>query len=217
MIVNFRDYTYDEIKAFFATLYANFNVLRKNITVGNRFCGRYNYMKNFLKKTIVIFVLMFSVSFLFVGCNTVSDEVVRIHIRANSNSEFDQSVKLKVRDVVVEYITPKLDSCNDCQEVKAVLNDNLKNIELVADSVLKENGCNYISSASIDNEYFPSRDYDGISFPADYYDAVIIRLGSGVGDNWWCVAYPPLCFVSNSTDKIEYKSKLVEIIRNSFS
>lgn len=174
-------------------------------------------MKNFLKKTIVIFVLMFSVSFLFVGCNTVSDEVVRIHIRANSNSEFDQSVKLKVRDVVVEYITPKLDSCNDCQEVKAVLNDNLKNIELVADSVLKENGCNYISSASIDNEYFPSRDYDGISFPADYYDAVIIRLGSGVGDNWWCVAYPPLCFVSNSTDKIEYKSKLVEIIRNSFS
>ena len=174
-------------------------------------------MKNFLKKTIVIFVLMLSVSFLFVGCNTVSDEVVRIHIRANSNSEFDQSVKLKVRDVVVEYITPKLDSCNDCQEVKAVLNDNLKNIELVADSVLKENGCNYISSASIDNEYFPSRDYDGISFPADYYDAVIIRLGSGVGDNWWCVAYPPLCFVSNSTDKIEYKSKLVEIIRNSFS
>lgn len=174
-------------------------------------------MKIFLKKTIVIFVLMLSVSFLFVGCNTVSDEVVRIHIRANSNSEFDQSVKLKVRDVVVEYITPKLDSCNDCQEVKAVLNDNLKNIELVADSVLKENGCNYISSASIDNEYFPSRDYDGISFPADYYDAVIIRLGSGVGDNWWCVAYPPLCFVSNSTDKIEYKSKLVEIIRNSFS
>ena len=174
-------------------------------------------MKNFLKKTIVIFVLMLSVSFLFVGCNTVSDEVVRIHIRANSNSEFDQSVKLKVRDVVVEYITPKLDSCNDCQEVKAVLNDNLKNIELVVDSVLKENGCNYISSASIDNEYFPSRDYDGISFPADYYDAVIIRLGSGVGDNWWCVAYPPLCFVSNSTDKIEYKSKLVEIIRNSFS
>ena len=174
-------------------------------------------MKNFLKKTIVIFVLMLSVSFIFVGCNTVSDEVVRIHIRANSNSEFDQSVKLKVRDVVVEYITPKLDSCNDCQEVKAVLNDNLKNIELVADSVLKENGCNYISSASIDNEYFPSRYYDGISFPADYYDAVIIRLGSGVGDNWWCVAYPPLCFVSNSTDKIEYKSKLVEIIRNSFS
>ena len=170
-----------------------------------------------IKKICMVLIVILSVSMVMVGCdNNANNEVVRIHIRANSNSEFDQGVKLKVRDEIVAYITPKIKSCDDSNMVKNILNNHLNDIEKIADDVLKNNGCKYVSSASLDNEYFPSRDYDGLSFPADYYDALIIRLGSGVGDNWWCVAYPPLCFVSNNTDKVVYKSKLVEIINNMF-
>ena len=84
----------------------------------------------------------------------------------------------------------------------------------IADKTLKENGFEYLSSANINNEYFPSREYDGVVFPADYYDALIVNLGNGSGNNWWCVAYPPLCFVGEDTseDGVKYKSKILELI-----
>ena len=103
------------------------------------------------------------------------------------------------------------------QTVKDIINKNLWKIESIADNVLVEEGFDYTASAKINNEYFPSRSYDGEVYPADYYDALIINLGSGSGDNWWCVAYPPLCFVGEGMgNNIQYKSKLVEMISNFF-
>ena len=95
---------------------------------------------------------------------------------------------------------------------------NIEEVEFVADCVLLNNGFNYSSNAKIKNEYFPSRSYDGQVFPADYYDALIIELGTGAGDNWWCVAYPPLCFVGDDCDgnTIKYQSKLLELINKYF-
>lgn len=167
-------------------------------------------------KRVLKILLLCLISFLpsvFVGCDKYS-EVVRIHIRANSNSEGDQSVKLKVRDNVVDFITEIISECNTSDEVLSVLSRNLDDIENIANDVLKDNGYTYSSSASIDYEYFPSRDYDGVTFPADYYNALIIRLGTGTGDNWWCVAYPPLCFVGEDFGgkEIKYKSKLLELL-----
>ena len=153
----------------------------------------------------------------FVGCGDVSSSVVRIHIRANSNSETDQGVKLIVRDNIVDFITPLISDCDNSDEVKIILNENLSNIEKIANETLINNGFDYLSTACINNEYFPSRDYDGVVFPSDFYDALIIRLGEGVGDNWWCVAYPPLCFVGEGTsEEIEYKSILVDLIKKCF-
>ena len=169
-------------------------------------------MVKILKRFLICLCAIVFSSSIFIGCAEVSDSVVRIHIRANSNSSFDQEVKLKVRDEIVKYITPEIESCKTSDEVKVFLNDNIEAIERLSDSVLLEHGCDYTTSASVNNEFFPSRDYDGVSFPADYYDALIVRLGSGIGDNWWCVAYPPLCFVNSSSDEVEYRSKLVEII-----
>ena len=162
-------------------------------------------------------ILMIMISLIaFSGCSE-EENILRIHIRANSNSEYDQSVKLKVRDNVIDYITPLIAKCENCEEVKNTLNKNLGNIESIADNVLAEEGFDYTSSARINNEYFPSRSYDGEVYPADYYDALIINLGSGSGDNWWCVAYPPLCFVGEGMgNNIQYKSKLVEMISNFF-
>lgn len=168
-----------------------------------------------MKKNYVMLILILCGVFLLSGCN-VSDNVVRIHIRANSNSAIDQEVKLDVRDSVIEYITPILAKCNNGIEVKAVLNENLSNIETIADSVLQSNNFDYVSRARICNEYFPSRSYEGEVYPADYYDALILELGSGKGDNWWCVAYPPLCFVGEGDGNIQYRSKLLDMISKFF-
>lgn len=170
-------------------------------------------MKKIFMWAIIAIVIIFSVS--MVGCTGEAPSIVRIHIRANSNSVDDQSIKLVVRDNVIRFIQDKIDCCDTSKEVLTVLENNLKDIEKIADNVLIENGYNYLSTASIDYEYFPSRDYDGITFPADYYNALILRLGSGTGDNWWCVAYPPLCFVGEDAtgDRIEYRSKILDWLK----
>lgn len=173
--------------------------------------------KNMKKILLILFVLF--CTFSFVGCNSkTSEDIVRIHIRANSNSEEDQGIKLKVRDNIINYITPLIADCENSKEVQNVLKNNSRNIERIADNVLSENGYDYASNAGIKNEYFPSRSYSGKIFEAGYYDALIVNLGTGKGDNWWCVAYPPLCFVGNDngTKNIEYKSKLVELINKFF-
>lgn len=170
-----------------------------------------------MKKLVAVLCLILC-GLCLCACGVDNDDVVRIHIRANSNSDVDQEVKLNVRDSVIGYITPLLATCNSSSDVKVVLSDNLQGIESVADEVLRYNGFLYVSKASLRNEYFPTRSYGGQIFPEDYYDALIVALGSGTGDNWWCVAYPPLCFVGDtvSSNQVRYKSKLMELINKYF-
>ena len=175
-------------------------------------------MKKILCMLLAMVVVVFA-SVNLVGCDSKNGDVIRIHIRANSNDVCDQDIKLEVRDGVIEYITPLIAECDDSEDVKNTLNSNLKNIENIADEILFSQGYNYKSEANIKNEYFPSRDYDGITFPADYYDALIINLGTGKGNNWWCVAYPPLCFVGDDlgTNEVKYRSKILELIERFFN
>lgn len=139
-------------------------------------------------------------------------DYLRIHIRANSNSVVDQNVKYKIKDKVVEYLTPYF--CNVPSKNKAMnmVNNLNGNITNECSKVLKENGFNYSVNIKISNEYFPARTYENTTLDAGYYDAVIIELGQAAGDNWWCVMYPPLCFVNKNqnTMQIKYKSKIVE-------
>lgn len=170
-----------------------------------------------MKKILIVLLSLVS-CLMFGGCGSKleNNEVMRIHIRANSNSEEDQGIKLKVRDNIIEYITPLISECKNYNDVKSTLASNLNEIKCVADKVLRQNGFEYQSNPKITQEYFPTRNYDGQIFEAGNYNALIINLGSGAGNNWWCVAYPPLCFVGsdNGTDGIEYRSKLVELINN---
>ena len=145
---------------------------------------------------------------------------LRVHIRANSNSYIDQSIKMQVKQSIVDYLTPKLSSGDSFEKAYNILSDNLKNIEDVANTVLKENGFTYTSKAKLNEEFFPTRSYGEFTLNEGFYDALIIELGSGEGNNWWCVVYPPLCFIgSEGSDysNIKYKSKIVEIIQNFFN
>lgn len=148
-----------------------------------------------------------------------NSEYLRIHIRANSNDEIDQSIKYKVKDAVVEAMIPLISSCQTKTEAEEVLEKNFPLIESVANKTLKENGFSYTSKARLAREEFPTRTYENLTLEQGFYDALILDLGSGEGNNWWCVVYPPLCFLkANPTgNDTVYKSKIVEIIKSFFN
>lgn len=161
-----------------------------------------------MKKLIVLGMVLVAAICTFCLLNHKEEDYLRIHIRANSNSEYDQQIKYIVKDSVVEALKPIVASINSKENMIKVLEDNLPALTAVVDNKLCELGQNYTSKVRICEEKFPTRSYEELTLGAGVYDAIIIELGSGEGDNWWCVAYPPLCFVTAEGDgeKIEYKS-----------
>ena len=175
-------------------------------------------MKNsciiFLLSFIIILAAIFGVQGLK-ETPTGNTEYLRIHVRANSNSEYDQTVKYIVRDGIVEYLTPVVAECKSKSDAEREIAGRLDELSFLATKILRENGYTYHARASVRQENFPTRVYEDLTLQAGVYDALIIELGSGKGDNWWCVIYPPLCFSGGNltAGNIVYKSKIAEIIR----
>ncbi len=149
------------------------------------------------------------------GPDDVSGAYLRVHIRADSNQAEAQAVKYRVRDAVVGFLTPVVAEAETKEEAMRSIGARLKDIERVAEQVLQENGFSYGAKASLRREQFPTRVYGDVTLEAGVYDALILELGTGKGDNWWCVVYPPLCFTSGNASVV-YKSKIMEIIRTFF-
>ncbi|MDE7163266.1 MAG: stage II sporulation protein R [Clostridia bacterium] len=170
-------------------------------------------MKKFLIVLAVVAVLAATV--FFVGMSKPQGEVyadyLRIHVRANSNSEEDQRVKYEVKDEAVKFITPYVKECVTKEAAMEVMGGLLPQIEKVCEKALEERGYHYGAKASVRQEKFPTRVYGELTLEEGVYDALIIELGEGTGDNWWCVIYPPLCFTSASAD-VEYRSIIYDII-----
>lgn len=145
------------------------------------------------------------------------DEVLRIHIRANSNGEADQTVKLAVRDALTDYLSDLLSSCSDKAEAQAVLQAHRDEIDGIAERVLSDNGFGYGARVVFSHERFPEKTYGEYTFPEGDYDAVLVLLGEGTGDNWWCVAFPPLCFVPGDGENVTYKSWVKEKLDEIFA
>ena len=170
-------------------------------------------------KYLVSFICVVAITLIIVFCGNVSsssnEEYFRIHIRANSNSAEDQNVKYEVKDEVVEYLIPLLSNAETKEEAEKILSEHLSDIEAVADEVLSKNGFAYTSKAYISFEEFPTREYGDLVLEEGFYDAIILALGTGEGDNWWCVVYPPFCFLeTKNSENYVYISKIWEIINN---
>ena len=175
-------------------------------------------MKKFLLAVLALAMVVGTVIYVSnasVSVQGAETEYLRIHVRANSNEQIDQDVKYKVKDEVVKFITPYAAQCVDKQTAIEVISGVLDKIEEVCDRVLKENGFNYTSRAQVRQEEFPTRIYGDVTLEAGIYDALIIELGTGTGDNWWCVIYPPLCFTAGTAD-VEYRSIIYDIIKKFF-
>lgn len=154
-----------------------------------------------------LFILISAISYVDAVSNNIADSVFRLHVIANSDSKEDQELKLKVRDELLSYMNIiSKDSANK-QEAMQIANEHKEEFTQIAEKVIKENGYNYTVNVQIGKADFPTKYYGDITLPAGTYDALKVQIGEANGQNWWCVMFPPLCFVDVSTGIVPDNSK----------
>ena len=166
-------------------------------------------MKKYILLLIVsvLFLLLSAYSYVNAVSNNLADSVFRLHVIANSDSKEDQELKYKVRDSLIEYMNTLTNDMNSKEEVIEIAKVHLKDFKEIAQNVVKENGYNYDVNVEIGNFSFPTKTYGDISFPAGFYDALKVEIGKAEGQNWWCVMFPPLCFVDVTSGVVPEESK----------
>lgn len=166
-------------------------------------------MKKYILLLIVsvLFLLLSAYSYVNAVSNNLSNSVFRLHVIANSDSEEDQDLKYKVRDNLIEYMNTLTNDASSKDEVIEIAKAHLEDFKEIARNVVKENGYNYDVNVEIGNFSFPTKTYGDISFPAGFYDALKVEIGKAEGQNWWCVMFPPLCFVDVTSGVVPEESK----------
>lgn len=147
---------------------------------------------NLLTVLMLCLLLLFSILPIH-GEGEIYNRVLRLHIIANSDSDLDQSLKLQVRDAVLEYCAPLLFDVCSREEAAEIINANRAGIESVAKEVLDKNGCNLGAALEVCRESYPTKAYEGFCFPQGSYLSVKLMIGEAEGQNWWCVLFPKLC------------------------
>ena len=181
-----------------------------------------NFIKNPKVKIGIILILLltlytFICAFDYVQAvsSDISSSVFRLHVIANSDSQEDQALKLKVRDELLEYMNTLCHNVKTKEEAIKLVEDNKDNFEKIALEVINNEGFNYEVKINIGNFQFPTKEYGDISLPAGMYDALRVEIGNSVGQNWWCVMFPSLCFIDISSGIVEEESK--EVLRDNLS
>ncbi|HWR61348.1 MAG TPA: stage II sporulation protein R [Clostridia bacterium] len=163
-------------------------------------------MKKWLSKYKILMALALSFFFFFgilmnIYISTdrelsgVADKIIRLHVVANSDSPSDQQLKLQVRDKVIQKMNARFEGLKDVEEVKRVIAGSLGEIESIAREAVEEDGKHYSVKAALAQTDFPTKTYGKLTLPAGTYQALNIVIGEGRGKNWWCVMFPPLCFI----------------------
>lgn len=135
----------------------------------------------------------------------ISGKLIRFHVIANSDSKEDQQLKLVVRDKVLEYIYPILKTSKSIEDSRKILWDNDKKIKEICENTIRNNKYNYAVNTALSKENFPVKTYGNITLPQGQYEAYRIIIGGGEGQNWWCVMFPPLCFIDITKEETSYK------------
>lgn len=186
-----------------------------------------------MRKYISILLVVFFISGILNGCelksyniedggleleeldyDEIKDKLIRFHVIANSDTEEDQALKLKVRDRVIDELSYKLNEAESVEEAKEILETNIDFVNEIAKEVISENNYNYEVNTMLSYENFPDKVYGDYIFPQGTYEAFRIIIGTGEGQNWWCVMFPPLCFIDetkNSVDSKELKENIEDI------
>ena len=153
-----------------------------------------------------IFITLIIISSVLSPCvkmsENISNNVFRLHILANSDSECDQELKLKVRDEILKVSQSVYRNCKSVKDAVDAANNNIPLLQESALKIIKRNGYNYGVNVYTTREYFETRHYDGFTLPAGIYDSLKIEIGQGKGHNWWCVMFPSVC-ISGCVDDFD--------------
>lgn len=170
---------------------------------------------NLLCIAVICVSFLFSCVFeIFATANIVRSECLRLHILAHSDGEEDQAVKLAVRDALLQKSEDIFDGTQTADEAVGIILQNKSRLESVANEVLGQNGFDYTAEIKIEKEYFPTREYDGVTLPAGEYTACKVVLGSGEGHNWWCIMFPSLCLPTAQSKNEANEDSLYAVFGN---
>lgn len=166
--------------------------------------------KLWIKAICSAFLIVLVISFLpfFASCDEISNTVLRLHVLANSDSDEDQELKLKVRDAVLTESEKWYNGAETFEEANTAVCTNLQSIQAAAERVIEENGYDYIVTAKVTEKYFTTRDYENFSLPAGKYRTLQIEIGEAKGKNWWCMVYPALCVPASSKSDEEILAEI---------
>ena len=138
-----------------------------------------------------------------VATESYKEKIIRFHVLANSNSDEDQELKLKVRDEVINYLQPKLIESKSIEESEEIIKTNYSELEKISKKIIDDSGYDYEVSVNLEYSKFPTKQYSSVVLPSGEYKALRVVIGDGEGKNWWCVMFPPLCFVDESNNVID--------------
>ena len=176
--------------------------------------------KKFKNTKLCITLILLLFFYIFISAYSYSksvsydlcDSIFRLHVLANSNSKEDQDLKYLVRDNLIKYMNTICANTKNKDEAISIANSHLSDFQQIAIDTIRKEGCNYDVLVEIGNFNFPTKTYGDISFPSGYYDALRVKIGKAEGQNWWCVMFPPLCFVDISSGIVPDNSK--DLINN---
>lgn len=160
--------------------------------------------------TLLIITLFFSGMYIYGEVKDIDkvskgykDKLIRFHVLANSDSDEDQELKLKVRDEIIKYLQPMLKQSKSLEQSEQIILSESENIKNIGENIIKENGYTYEVEVKLEYNNFPAKQYSNIVLPAGEYKALRILIGEAKGKNWWCVMFPPLCFVDENNGVID--------------
>lgn len=145
--------------------------------------------------------------------DSFKDEIIRFHIKANSDKEEDQALKLKIRDQILKDVGIQFENSISIEDTRRIVEKNMENIKHIAENVIQKEGKDFPVDVSLGKRNFPTRKYGEVTFPAGEYETLQVTIGEGQGKNWWCVMFPPLCFIDiNHSNAIDVEKNLKEVL-----
>ena len=156
---------------------------------------------------LLLFTFVSAHSYAISVSSNLSNGVFRLHVIANSDSDEDQALKLKVRDALINYMNSISSNCSTKEEAINLALEHQDDFKNIAKQTILENGYNYDVKININNFYFPTKNYGDISLPAGNYDALRVEIGKAEGQNWWCVMFPSLCFIDLNNGIVDTEAK----------
>lgn len=162
---------------------------------------------------VMVIVVYFIIGNVVATNNLIPEDAIRIRVIANSDSEYDQQIKYKVKDSIQVKMFNLLKNVKGSGNARKVIKDNLENIKMDVSNTLLSEKYNLDFEVNYGKNYFPEKKYKGITYKEGYYESLVITLGEGKGENWWCVLFPPLCLVeAESSTETEYTTFVKELI-----
>lgn len=172
------------------------------------------FLKNYTLKRILVllflltlFIFISAISYVTAVSKDIADSVFRLHVIANSDSKEDQELKIQVRDELLSYMNTLAKDCSSKEEVVELAKEHQEEFKQIAEQTIFKNGFSYPVTIEIGDSDFPTKTYGDIALPAGTYEALRVQIGDAKGQNWWCVMFPPLCFVDVSSGVVPDESK----------